>query len=495
MARAADDLRGKKDHKLAKAVELIEALVGDGFNPIVFCRFIPTAEYVAAALRPVLGGRAEVACVTGTLAPAEREARVLELAQAPRRVLVATDCLSEGINLQEHFDAVLHYDLAWSPTRHERREGRADRFGQASELVRVVTYYGTDNQIDGIVLDVLLRKHRQIRKSLGVAIPVPSASNEVMEAIFEGLLLRRGDNFQLGLFDHISGPKTEQLHLEWEDAAETERRSQRTMFAQQSIKVEEVTKELAAAHDAIGSADDVEEFVAAAVPALGGAVQPRPDGSYEVNLTGASAAVSDAVADQDRLRGRFKLPLRHGGEVYLSRTHPFVEGLASHILTSALDNLTESPAARCGAVRTDSVARRTTLLLVRYRFDIVTIRGELEQVLLAEDTAVSAFAGPADAPDWLDAAAIGPLLDAVPSGNIATEQASRFLQAVREASVDITKHLSADAHKRAEQLLATHRRVRSESGRRGVRYRVGAHTPPDILGVYVLLPPAPRALP
>ena len=47
-----------------------------------------------------------------------------------RRILVATDCLSEGINLQHLFTAVVHYDLAWNPTRHEQREGRVDRYGQ-----------------------------------------------------------------------------------------------------------------------------------------------------------------------------------------------------------------------------------------------------------------------------------------------------------------------------------------------------------------------------
>ena len=52
-----------------------------------------------------------------------------------RRVLVATDCLSEGVNLQHWFNAVVHYDLAWNPTRHEQREGRVDRFGQ-----RATTY-------------------------------------------------------------------------------------------------------------------------------------------------------------------------------------------------------------------------------------------------------------------------------------------------------------------------------------------------------------------
>ncbi len=134
MARIADGLAGAKDHKLTKAIHLIDGLVGEGFNPIVFCRFIPTAEYVADALRSHFGNRADVMAVTGRLAPAEREARVDELVEAPKRILVATDCLSEGVNLQHHFDAVLHYDLAWSPypPRAARRQMRPVRSGVRS---------------------------------------------------------------------------------------------------------------------------------------------------------------------------------------------------------------------------------------------------------------------------------------------------------------------------------------------------------------------------
>ena len=81
--------------------------------------------------RKELGSKAQVAAVTGTLPPAERQDRIAELTGEPgRHVLVATDCLSEGVNLQEDFQAVVHYDLAWNPTRQEQREGRVDRFGQ-----------------------------------------------------------------------------------------------------------------------------------------------------------------------------------------------------------------------------------------------------------------------------------------------------------------------------------------------------------------------------
>ena len=61
----------------------------------------------------------------------------------------------------------------------------------ASRVARcVLTFYGIDNQIDGIVLDVLIRKHKAIRNSLGISVPVPVDTNQVVEAIFEGLLLR-----------------------------------------------------------------------------------------------------------------------------------------------------------------------------------------------------------------------------------------------------------------------------------------------------------------
>ena len=166
-ARRAEAIEPSADRKLQGAVREVQSLLKDGFHPVVFCRFIDTAEYVARHLGKVLRA-ARVEVVTGRLPPAEREDRIASLAgDGGAFVLVCTDCLSEGINLQEHFDAVLHYDLAWNPTRHEQREGRVDRFGQKAPEVRVVTYYGTDNPIDGVILDVLIRKHKSIKSDLG----------------------------------------------------------------------------------------------------------------------------------------------------------------------------------------------------------------------------------------------------------------------------------------------------------------------------------------
>ena len=80
-----------------------------------------------------------------------------------QKILVATDCLAEGINLQDNFNAVIHYDLSWSPTTHEQREGRVDRFGQTSPEVRALSLVGLNNRIDAYVARIIIEKQRTIR--------------------------------------------------------------------------------------------------------------------------------------------------------------------------------------------------------------------------------------------------------------------------------------------------------------------------------------------
>lgn len=116
--------------------------------------------------------------------------KITEMNKSERRLLIATDCLSEGINLQEGFNALLHYDLPWNPNRLEQREGRIDRFGQHSDSVEVALLYGSNNPIDGVVLEVLLRKAREIRRSIGISVPFPENSASVMEAVTHAILLK-----------------------------------------------------------------------------------------------------------------------------------------------------------------------------------------------------------------------------------------------------------------------------------------------------------------
>lgn len=492
MARAAEALSGADDNKLKGLTALVRSLLRDGHNPIVFCRFIPTVDYVTEALRDGLRG-VEIAGITGKLPPAEREERVNQLSQASKRVLVCTDCLSEGINLQNGFDAVVHYDLSWNPTRHEQREGRVDRYGQPSDRIKAVTYYGIDNQIDGIVLDVLLRKHKTIRSSLGVSVPVPGNSEAVIEAIFEGLLLRENASFSQNLlpgFDEYMKPRQEELDLQWEAAAEREKRS-RTMFAQQAIRVDDVAAELNAAREAVGSGVDVAAFVKDALRMHGGVVSENR--AVDFDLSESPRGLRDMLG-REHFSARFELPVKDG-QLYLTRTHPLVESLATYVMNTALDAVEvedgQARAQRAGVMRTAAVQRRTTLLLVRFRYHLITRLGDDERQLLAEDSLTLAFEGAPDAATWLDADAAEALLQARPDENIHPEQATIAVERVLDGFEHIAPVLDEIAKQRGDELLAAHVRVRDAAYRRGERrpqHRVEAQLPPDVLGIYVFLP-------
>ncbi len=493
LARQAESVHGDKDSKVVKAAQLIGELLKDGFSPIVFCRFIPTAEYVAAQLRERLPKDVEIAAVTSTLPPEEREDRVRQLgasSERGHRVLVATDCLSEGINLQDWFDAVFHYDLAWNPTRHEQREGRVDRYGQGSNPVRAVTYYGVDNQIDGIVLDILIEKHKRIRTALGISVPVPIGTNEVIEAVFEGLLLREkvtGPTAALYLpgFEEFMKPKREDLFDKWEAAADREKRS-RTIFAQESFKLDEIGRELDAVRAAIGTPSDVARFIEEAFRANGAAVTRR-DGEIDVDLREVPRAMRELAGDRDRLRARFEKPVREG-VVYLSRTHPIVEGLAAYLLDTSLDPSASGVARRAGAIRAAQVSKRTTLLLLRFRFHMRWREASEERELLAEDAGTLAFTGSPSDPAWLDADAIAALMASTPSGNVAPEQARDFVTQVVEQFKALQPRVESEARRRADELRDAHQRVRAAARLASASLRVEPELPADVLGIYVFLP-------
>ena len=496
LAKDAEALKGAEDSKLQGMVRLAKKLLEEGYSPIVFCRFIHTAEYLAEHLRTALRG-VEVMAVTGMLPPSEREFRVNELGKHHKRLLVCTDCLSEGINLQERFNAVVHYDLSWNPTRHEQREGRVDRFGQPFPSIRVITYYGLDNQIDGIVLDVLLRKHEAIRKALGVSVPIPEDSDKVMQAILEGLLLRGRDHApaqqQLtipGLEKYIK-PEADRLAREWDIVAKREEKRSRTLFAQQTIKVDDVARELDAANAAAGDATSVEHFITEALKLLGAThTEKKIFGArmgHTFSFVGVESRTKNRLDLPEALQAMFVLPAAEG-QTYLARTHPFVERLATDVMNTALDPLEKSVARRAGVMRTKSVSTRTTLLLCRFRFQLQTQGQNLDHTCLTEECALLAFTGTPERATWLDYSTAKSLLIARPDGNIEPDLASNYVSKVTGGAGNILPHIRSVMEQRATDLLEAHRRVRTAAKARGIRYQVTPQGEPDILGVYVYLP-------
>lgn len=499
LADRARALSTDEDAKLSALTRQVRALLKDGFSPIIFCRFIATAHHVSEHLRTQLG-RIPVEVVTGELAPQDRAQRVASLLDnpAPRHVLVATDCLSEGVNLQDGFQAVLHYDLAWNPTRHEQREGRVDRFGQRADVVRAVTIYGMDNGIDGIVLEVLLRKHAQIRKDLGVSVPVPSETNDkVLGALLEGVLLRGGQSEQLA-FDLDLAPTISMLDAEWDSAAEREKAS-RTRFAQNALHPDEVAREIDEARSRLGSPIEVEAFTRAALTDLGADLTTTP-GGFTLPLHSLPLGLRGALRQQrpsEDLTWYRDLPAPHGSAVLL-RTDANVGAVSRFVLDGALDgSLPRSlrPARRTAVVTTTDVTAVTVLLLVRFRVHLILPDRRGERTEVAEEARALAFTGPPTKATWLDPGQVERLLTARPTANTPTDRAETFARGVLDSLAQLTPALDAEAHRVAQELLEAHTRVRQSARGRDVAGDLGLRglavrpeLPVDLLGVFVYLP-------
>lgn len=491
-ARRADAIPPGADLKLQGAVREIKALLKDGFQPVVFCRFVDTADYLARQLREMVPAKVRVESVTGLLPPSEREARIEALiAEGGEYVLVCTDCLSEGINLQQHFNAVLHYDLAWNPTRHEQREGRVDRFGQEKSEVRVVTYYGTDNPIDGVILDVLIRKHKSIKSDLGVTVAVPGSSEQIAEALFEGALFRErsgtgASQMNLGFIEALS-TKKQRLHAEWDNARDREKVS-RSRFAQHSLSPEAVAAELQSVRAAIGRSEDVARFLQTVLQAAAVPTRTRR-GAVVVHLSSETPrALRQAIGRDESFSGRFEHPLEEG-EIYLGRTSPVIEGLAGWTLDQALDPIARDAqpvASRCGIASTSAVSARTTVLVARFRYHL-ELAGTDSDTILCEEIVPLACAGVAEEPQWLSPEVGEQLLSARPERNLIQTAIDQQLGLLLPALPKLQQTLAPVAKERAAAQLAAHERVR-EASRTSGRVTIQPVLPVDILGAYVLLP-------
>ena len=484
LIKEAERLSGKAgDPKLAALIRHVDGMVNDGYHTVVFCRYIATAHYVAEHLRKAFP-KASIEAITGEYTPEQRRERVEAMEEGDLRILVATDCLSEGVNLQHLFTAVVHYDLAWNPTRHEQREGRVDRFGQQSAEVRCTMLWGQDNPVDGFVLNVILRKGETIQKELGVLVPMPEDKERISQALVKAALMKRSDSsrssrqasFDFDEAERILAP----LQAQWQDALE-KAKANRTVFAQRRIRPDEVLPEWQKQQEALGTQADVQRFVHSACARLNAPLEPARKQQFRFLPQHLPEALRQRLADE----GITKPLLLDFNELH--RSHPLVSVLAEHLLETSLTG-EAGIAARCAATVTDAVEVVTTVYLLRLRHQLSYVRRREPFQMMAEETVALAVVGRSN-PQWLEGEAVARLLECTPTGNLPAEAIQREIRTAMGFIVAHPQQLQTLAEQRAKTLLADHQRVRDAARDIG-QYSVNACLPVDVMGVYVLLPDA-----
>jgi hypothetical protein len=386
---------------------------------------------------------------------------------------------------------LLHYDLPWNPNRLEQREGRIDRFGQRSEMVEVALLYGSNNPIDGVVLDVLLRKAREIRRSIGISVPFPENSASVMEAVTNAILLKpsvvvKNEAKQLSLFEEEEiEEEKKKVESAFNIAAEREKTS-RSIFAQNAIKANEIEADLREVDEAIGNVKAVENFVVDSLRFMGVQVENIKDG-YNIYTTNIPQRLKELLTDKSGIKISFKSPTPTGYK-YIGRNHPFTEHLSQYVINSALQGGTHR-AARAAVLRSRDVKQKTVLFQLRVR-NVIAEQPNNKQIV-AEEMWLWGYEGYVNQNKFISKeTAMDLLMNLKPTQNIKEEEKTYWLNEEMEWVLDeITFGVHTDkvALERAQHLVESHTRFRKMVS--GSSYKVVEPVlPMDVLGIYILLP-------
>lgn len=172
LANAARTVTPERDAKLAKLVEIIREKASSpptsrngelNRKVILFTAYTDTARYLYDQLMPIAKDLGlEAGLVTGTDSKATfgragfqdilvnfapRAKRRADMKQAEQSgeidLLIATDCISEGQNLQDA-DLLVNVDIHWNPVRLVQRFGRIDRIGSLNDAIQMVNFWPTE---------------------------------------------------------------------------------------------------------------------------------------------------------------------------------------------------------------------------------------------------------------------------------------------------------------------------------------------------------------
>jgi len=280
----AEKVTPRRDSKLQKLLDVVlrDLLLADP-RVVIFTRYVDTMNYLAGQIqRDKRYADATVLTIHGSLNERQRREVFYAFERAEKGILIATDAISEGINLQHAAAQVIHYELPWNPNRLEQRNGRVDRFGQRKRLVTIRTMV-MDETLDATILKVLVQKATQIRQDYGFSPPYFGDETTVLDLLKQHDV-RLGPR-QLGLFEE---PVEEEAKDEAQDpfAEETlERIKGDSFYGQTHIALPEIERRLEETAATIGSPEEIRRFVLSGLDRFGCSVTKNPDGSRRVLIT------------------------------------------------------------------------------------------------------------------------------------------------------------------------------------------------------------------
>ena len=206
------DITPKYDYKLNQLLKVIEEKEAHPINPgnrkiLIFTAFADTAEYLYHYIAPrakekglntalITGSvdgrttiphfKAEMNHVLACFSPRSKDRDTLfpEDKQHNIDILIGTDCISEGQNLQD-CDYCINYDIHWNPVRIIQRFGRIDRIGSRNTVIQLVNFW------PDLTLDEYINLKARVETRMRISVMTSTGDDDLINQEEKGDLLYR----------------------------------------------------------------------------------------------------------------------------------------------------------------------------------------------------------------------------------------------------------------------------------------------------------------
>ncbi|RYY50609.1 MAG: ATP-dependent helicase [Chitinophagaceae bacterium] len=202
---------GERDHKLQRLLRLLDQKVTQPFNEgnrkaIVFTAFADTANYLYEQVSDYMLKKYGIhtALITGSrkanttqavpndlsalltcFSPlSKNKAQVFPHLRESFDLLVATDCISEGQNLQD-CDYLVNYDIHWNPVRIIQRFGRIDRIGSRNESITLVNFW------PDVTLDAYINLKQRVESRMLISNMASTGDDNILKSDDKDLEYRK----------------------------------------------------------------------------------------------------------------------------------------------------------------------------------------------------------------------------------------------------------------------------------------------------------------
>lgn len=206
-----EDIRGLKDHKLQQLIKLLDSKINNPFNEgnkksIVFTAFADTANYLYENIQQYLKAKYGIhtALITGSrrvvnsknipsdlnalltcFSPVSKgKAQLYPRITDSIDLLIATDCISEGQNLQD-CDYLINYDIHWNPVRIIQRFGRIDRIGSQNESITLVNFW------PDVTLDAYINLKQRVESRMQISNMASTGDDNILNTDEKDLEYRK----------------------------------------------------------------------------------------------------------------------------------------------------------------------------------------------------------------------------------------------------------------------------------------------------------------